>query len=430
MDINNIRISNLPREALVDLWMHLSSAELNELIFKSNEKEISLFFGHMSERGIVESLQSLESPAIAKVFDLLPPRQISKLLTFANQKLIKKIVGDLDRRLLLNTIRNSNAEIRNMILKSLPDDQRQILLEISEEEGMLENDYKYYLSQKFENSIEKDALNRIKELEERERYLENRQRAREEQYSAQLDHLRQQVSEAEKEIHIRQSKFKSIENGLIKKEQEIRDNIRALQEEHQRQVQEKIELKVPEFVKSAIGVLEQKEKDFADKAKEWNSNGTKALILAIVSAVGALIYGGFEFNSAAKANIDWLFFSFLLLKGLIVVSLFGAFAKHAYSIGNAYMHESLKRSDRMHAINFGKLYLEVYGNDVSQNDMKSIFENWNLDSDSAFTKVRQTSFEPKVIDQITCMLKAVSSATQTNSESVKNDVSKATQSTR
>ncbi|MGN4989908.1 hypothetical protein [Aeromonas sp. 97A] len=94
-----------------------------------------------------------------------------------------------------------------------------------------------------------------------------------------------------------------------------------------------------------------------------------------------------------------------------MVTLFGAWAKHAYNLGNAYMHESLKRSDRMHAINFGKFYLEVYGNNVSQSDMKAIFENWNLNSDSAFTKVETSNFEPKIVEQVTQMITAVSNAT-------------------
>ncbi|WP_435274081.1 hypothetical protein ACMAZF_12140 [Psychrobium sp. nBUS_13] len=78
------------------------------------------------------------------------------------------------------------------------------------------------------------------------------------------------------------------------------------------------------------------------------------------------------------------------------------------------MHESLKRSDRMHAINFGKLYLEVYGNDVSQNDMKAIFENCNMNSDSAFTKIQASDFEPKVVEQVTQMISAISKATQSS----------------
>jgi len=331
---------------------------------------------------------------------------------FVNTKLTHKIVSTIDRGLLLNILRDSNPELREKILKSMPIGQRKMFLELSEEESGIENDYKYYMSNKLEKSHEKEGLNRLKDLEDRERYLERRQRAREEQYSAQLDNLRQQITESEKEIHQRQNKHKSVEAGLLKKEREIKANIRLLQEEHQKQVQEKIELKVPEFVESAVAALKEKEKTFSDKAENWNFHGSISLGLAVASAVAALIYGGFEFNSAAKENIDWFFFSFLLLKGLIIVSLFGAFAKHAYNIGNAYMHESLKRSDRMHAINFGKLYLEVYGNDVSQNDMKSIFENWNMNSDSAFTKIQASSFEPKVIEQVTRMISAVSKETQ------------------
>ena len=412
------RISNIPRDDLANIWKMMSAGELDNLIFNNNRNEISVLFGHLDERGTVEVLQSLTPKALNKVIESLPPRTLNKVFMFSSSKVISKIVNTIERPILLRILRTSNSELRDRILKSLPDNQRRMFLEISEEEDVLEGDSKYYLSEKFENSIERETLNRIKELEERERFLERRQRAREEQYSEQIDHLRQQISETEKEIHLRQSKYKSLETGLLKKESELRDKIRQLQEEHQKQVQEKIEIKVPEFVKSAVGVLEQKEKDFSDKAKEWNRNGSISLGLAIFSAIAALIYGGFEFNSAAKENIDWFFFSFLLLKGLIVVTLFGAFAKHAYSIGNAYMHESLKRSDRMHAINFGKLYLEVYGNDVSQNDMKSIFENWNMDSDSAFTKIQSSKIEPNVVDQVTQMINAISKATQNGEREV------------
>lgn len=418
METHNIRISNLPREELADLWKRLSPPELNDLIFSSNKKEIDILFGHMSERGIIETIQSLDSDALVKVLESLPNRSISNLFMFANSKLTHKIVSSIDRGLLLNILRGSNPELRDRILKSMPIEQRRMFLELSEEATGMENDYKYFMSEKIENSHEKEAFNRLKELEERERYLERRQRAREEQYSAQLDTLRQQVAELEKEIHQRQSKYKSVEAGLLKKELEIRDSIRVLQEEHQKQVQEKIELKVPEFVESAVAALKEKEESFSDKAANWNSHGSISLSLAIASAIGALIYGGFEFNSAAKENIDWFFFSFLLIKGLIVVSLFGAFAKHAYNIGNAYMHESLKRSDRMHAINFGKLYLEVYGNEVSQNDMKSIFENWNMNSDSAFTKVQASNFEPKIIEQVAQIINAVSKAAQSGEREV------------
>lgn len=415
---NNLRISNLPRSNLGELWRLLSPHELNELITKSNDKELSLLIGHLPEKGMQVLISNLNEDSANRLFSSLSNRTINKVLLLCSTNALSKLPRVLSRENLIRVIRSTSSDVRDRLLKMLPIEDRHMIMEITEEQADLENNYKHYLTQKFENSIEKDAFDRIKELEDKERYLERRQRAREEQLAEQLEHLRNQISVAEKDFHQRQNKLKSIESSYAKRELELKDNIRQLQEEHQRQVQEKIEIKVPEFVKSAVEVLEKKEKEFSDKSKNWNLQGSFALGFAIASAIGALIYGGFAFHTASKENIDWFFFSFLLLKGLVVVTLFGAWAKHAYNLGNAYMHESLKRSDRMHAINFGKLYLEVYGNDVSQSDMKSIFENWNLDSDSAFTKVQPTNFEPKVVEQVTQMIAAVSSATsKQNSES-------------
>lgn len=408
---SNSRISNLSRSDLSELWHYMSPPELNELIIKSNNKELSLLIGHMPEKGIQVVISNLNEEAANKLFSSLSNRTINKVLILCTSSALSKLPRILNRENLIRVIRSTSSDVRERLLKFLPIEERHMILEITEEQSDLEDNYKHYLTQKFENSIEKDAFSRIKELEEKERYLERRQRAREEQLAEQLEHLRNQISVTEKEFHQRQNKLKSIESSYAKRELELKDSIRQLQEEHQKQVQEKIELKVPEFVKSAVEVLEKKEQEFTDKSKNWNLQGSVALGLAILSAVGALIYGGFAFHSASKENIDWFFFSFLLLKGLVVVTLFGAWAKHAYNLGNAYMHESLKRSDRMHAINFGKLYLEVYGNDVSQSDMKAIFENWNLDSDSAFTKVQSANFEPKVVEQVTQMIAAVSRAT-------------------
>lgn len=407
----NIRISNISRNDLSEIWRLMEPSQLNKLITSSNDKELSLLMGHLPEKGMQVLISNLNEDAANRLFSTLSNRTINKVLLLCSTNSLAKLLRVISRDNLIRVIRSTSSDVRDRLLKMLPIEDRHMILEIAEEESDLEDNYKHYLTQKFENSIEKDAFDRIKELEDKERYLERRQRAREEQLTEQLEHLRNQISIAEKDFHQRQNKLKSIESSFVKRELELKDSIRQLQDEYQKQVQEKIELKVPEFVKFAVDVLEKKENEFSKKSKNWNLEGSIALGLAILSAIGALIYGGIAFHSAAKENIDWFFFSFLLLKGLIVVTLFGAWAKHAYNLGNAYMHESLKRSDRMHAINFGKFYLEVYGNNVSQSDMKAIFENWNLNSDSAFTKVETSNFEPKIVEQVTQMITAVSNAT-------------------
>lgn len=63
---------------------------------------------------------------------------------------------------------------------------------------------------------------------------------------------------------------------------------------------------------------------------------------------------------------------------------------------------------------FGKLYLKIYGNDVNKQDMKSIFENWNMESQSAFKDIRQEDFQPKSLEKLKEIVSLV------RSENVKN----------
>ncbi|PYG82206.1 MULTISPECIES: hypothetical protein [unclassified Pseudomonas] len=413
MSGEQLRISNMSKNDLQELWKRYSPEEINELILGCNQKEISTLFGFMSERGVQVILDSLSKDSAIKVFTSLRSANLKKTLLLASSGFLDRISRLLPEDLFCDVLSNVGPELRNRIMKALPIKEKAHLNEIIENKLNFSSHIRQAMSEDFGGSLERETIGRLKELEERERFLERRQRAREEQLLEQFESLRGQIVQAEKELNSRQSKMKSLEASYSKKENELKENIRQLQEEHQRQVQEKIEIKVPEFVASAINSLEGKEKEFAKKATTWNYQGHGAIGLAITASIVAFWYGAYAFSTAVKTNIDWFFFCFLIIKGLVIISLFAAWAKHAYTIANAYMHESLKRADRMHAINFGKLYLEVYGNDVSQADMKAVFENWNLDSDSAFTKIRPTNLEPKTLSQVSQIITAVSNAAKT-----------------
>jgi hypothetical protein len=231
---------------------------------------------------------------------------------------------------------------------------------------------------------------------------------------SQMRMLREEIDSLERqEVIFREKEFHFKEQLM-----QLEEKLRKQEELNSEQFQEKIEGKVSDFVKDAQESLEKKEREFSKKSDKWGCIGNAAMAAAILSACGSLWYGAEQFDKASGTDkIEWLFFGYLLLKGLIVISLFAALAKHCYTISNAYMHESLKRSDRMHAINFGKFYLEVYGNEVSQVDMKAAFENWNLDSDSAFVKIKPASLEPKVIGQVAQIFDSISkSAVERNSK--------------
>ncbi|MCL2916047.1 hypothetical protein L2725_20100 [Shewanella corallii] len=172
----------------------------------------------------------------------------------------------------------------------------------------------------------------------------------------------------------------------------------------EKQLQSKIDTEVPLFVDRAKNDLEKHERYFRLLARKWNAKGTKAIWVAVgVSATFVII--SLILTLFYSDDIDWGLYGIMLFKEMLVVSILAAVAKYSYGVASAYTHESLKRTDRIHAIGFGKMYLEIYGSQVDQQDVKSIFENWNLNSDSAFTKLKEPDFESKthqkLIDAIT-----------------------------
>ncbi len=284
--------------------------------------------------------------------------------------------------------------------------KKEIMKKISSEKKD-QNSYGYYTSSSFDNLLQSSVVDRIKELEEREAILEKNYKQRESFLNERILSTSESLIELEAKIKAKQEEFVSKENEYVIRQFEVQEKINKLEKEHQELQQARLQIKFPEYVDTAVEGLRSKCKYFESKAFWWNFQGGTALLFSILSAIATFLYGGYQFNHAAKVNIDWLFFLFLLLKGLIIVTLFGAWAKHAFNVANAYVHEALKRSDRMHAISFGKFYLEVYGNKVDQKEMKDIFENWNINTDSAFTKITDPDFSVKQLEQISSIVDSV-----------------------
>lgn len=170
-------------------------------------------------------------------------------------------------------------------------------------------------------------------------------------------------------------------------------------------LENKIAKEVPVFVDNARRELKVKERSFTKQASTWNDLGRWAFYGSLGFAVLFLIISTLYLFLHDETGISWPVYSLILFKGIIIIGLLGAFSKYCFSVASAYVHESLKRSDRIHAISFGKMYLEIYGAQVEQADIKTIFENWNINSDSSFTKIPQADFEVKHLKQMLELMK-------------------------
>ena len=414
---DSLRIGNIPQEHINDFYLSLNPNELESVIYRSSGQEINRLLSHLSEPQLRDLFDSLSSEMIDSLFQKIPKNRIRKYLLLASEQNIRKILNSVSDETMMNIFSSVSSTFRSKLLSVLPINERKQWKGLLDEEDLIKREFDLITSKRIDNSAEKEALSRIRELEHQANYRQEQIDTRAQQSELKLQQIQQQIVQSERLLHENQSRAKSEESVLLKREKDLSNKLKVLREEHEKQIQKRIDVKVPEYVENAITALNEKENEYKTKATEWSDKGLNALKLAVLSALLALGYGAFEFSNTTKEEISWLFFGYLMLKGLIVIGLFGAWAKHAFNQSNAYMHEALKRSERTHAISFGKLYLEIYGNDVSKQDMKSIFENWNMESQSAFKDIKQEDFQPQTLDklkEIIGVMKANSDESATN----------------
>lgn len=237
-----------------------------------------------------------------------------------------------------------------------------------------------------EKELELKALKiEIKDLKqnlaEREKTFISREKALRDS-SLEVD-LRNKQLELDKDILRKQSNDDrhAFEEKVDQLEKE-KDQLKKEKEKYQAETQKRIEDKASEYVNQAIDALKIKEILFFWTSFAWSiaggvsiAGGLIALLLSLHDATKDII---------ANKEIGWMLIIFLAAKSAVLLGIMFAFAKYSMMFSKSYMHESLRNTERQHAINFGKFYLGTHGASASWEDIKSVFEHWNISRDSTF----------------------------------------------
>ena len=167
--------------------------------------------------------------------------------------------------------------------------------------------------------------------------------------------------------------------------------IRTERKRAQKEQASKLEVSKTEFIKEAEERLTKKEVSLKLSANVWYAVGYGALILGVLAAFLLI-------KESLGGKVDTTGIVLLSIKGLIGVGLLVASSKYAFSLGKSFMNESLKNSDRLHAISFGKFYLQAYGDVVTPEDVKEVFQHWNIAKDSSFRELGSDNFDPRIFE--------------------------------
>lgn len=179
--------------------------------------------------------------------------------------------------------------------------------------------------------------------------------------------------------------------------------VKKVEQEQKEETREKLENSAADYVGEAIEELKQREAQNSKLGVRWYVSGYSSLFVAASIALGLLIYG----VVGSEALTNWGLLLFLSFKAIILIVLLIALSKYSFNLGKSYMHESLKNGDRIHAISFGKFYLQAFGSGASPQDVKDVFQHWNIDSKTAFSEVTSESFDPKLAESVAVILNAI-----------------------
>lgn len=179
------------------------------------------------------------------------------------------------------------------------------------------------------------------------------------------------------------------------------DGSRAALESRERVTEARIQENATEFIKEALVSLEVVEARDRWFANVWHWLGFACLFGGVLVVALAVYFG----QQAANSSIEGVILG--ALKLFFLLGLLGACAKYSFVLGKSYSGEARKSSDRMHAIRFGKFYLNVFKGEIKWAEIKEVFQHWNIDRNSSFSELDASQFDPKIIETLTDFARVV-----------------------
>lgn len=153
-----------------------------------------------------------------------------------------------------------------------------------------------------------------------------------------------------------------------------------------------VEEDLSKFVDATIETQRKSEVLHRHTAYGWYGAGALALGVGVIWTANLLSY-------AVKPDFapDLSKMISMGLANIVAIGFLGALGKYGFSLGKSYMGESLKSSDRIHAIQFGQFYLRAFGSRLTPAEVRDAFQHWNIDRDTSFTALTSAEIDPQVL---------------------------------
>lgn len=174
--------------------------------------------------------------------------------------------------------------------------------------------------------------------------------------------------------------------------------------EKAQEIKEKIESSAPKYITETLSELNKRERYLKTVALLWYIIG----FIALLSGVGVAVWFSNNGIAAFSGKENWSITIFYAIKSVFIIVLLIAASKYSFNLAKSYMSESLKIADRIHAISFGKFYLQVFNQQVEPTEIKEIFRDWNINNQTnTFSSQQSNDYDPKLIEKISELVEKI-----------------------
>lgn len=159
-----------------------------------------------------------------------------------------------------------------------------------------------------------------------------------------------------------------------------------------KKIEEKVQSGLSKYIEDVFENLKASEKRNRRLALGLYLISIISLIATVLIAV--LFYTRMDFNIANSKYI--VIFGIV---SLCIIIMLVSLSKLLFTLAKSFMVEAIRCSDRIHAISFGKFFLDAYGEEATHEEVLKAFSSWNIDNGStSFRTQSGDDFDPKFSD--------------------------------
>ena len=161
-------------------------------------------------------------------------------------------------------------------------------------------------------------------------------------------------------------------------------------EQEKLQSEAKVKTGLTKYIDVVFTTLENNEKRnkrFAGGLYILSSFSLVATLLIIIVFLGKI--------DIASTSLEYLVVYGII--ALFIIIILVSFSKLLFTLAKSFMVEAIRCADRIHAISFGKFFIESYGDEASIEQILQAFSTWNYDNGgSSFRSQSSDDYDPKL----------------------------------